>query len=100
MRERKGSRNSFGYVEIEHRGKKLRTSVGNANYEDFFAGETGLRNFAYANGNIPFGFEHRPDLISNLFMESPLSWWIICERNAIFDVFEQLKAGDPIKLPL
>lgn len=100
MRKRKGSRSSFGYVEIEHKGKKLRTSVGSVTYEDFFAGETALRNFSYTNGNIPFGFEHRPDLISNLFMDSPISWWMICERNAIFDVFEQLKAGDAIKLPL
>lgn len=96
----KGTRKSYGYIEIEHKGVKMRTSVGSASYEDFFAGQSALRNFAYANGNIPVGYEHRPDLIANLFLESPVSWWIICERNAIFDVFEQLKPGDAIRLPL
>jgi hypothetical protein len=100
MERKKGSRSSYGQVEIKHKGKVLKTSVGSAKYEDFFAGEKALRNFRNINGNIPLGYEHRPDLISNLFLDSPLSWWIICERNAIFDVFEQLKSGEAIRLPL
>lgn len=99
-RKRKGNRDSYGYAEIEHKGVRMRTSVGSPTYEDFFGGEASLRNFENANGNIPVGYEHRPDLIANLFMESPMSWWIICERNSIFDVFEQLKAGEAIRLPL
>tara|TARA_R100000005_G_C4935857_1_gene162671 strand:+ start:496 stop:798 length:303 start_codon:yes stop_codon:yes gene_type:complete len=100
MKRRSGTRASYGEIEIHHKGKVLKTSVGSTSYEDFFAGEAGLRNFRNINGNIPLGYEHRPDLISNLFLESPLSWWVICERNAIFDVFEQLKAGEAIRLPL
>jgi len=100
MFNKKSNREAFGNVEIEHKGVKIKTSVGSEAYEDFFGGEQSLTNFEKTRGKIPAGYEHRPDLIANLFMESPVSWWIICERNSIFDVFEQLKPGDEINLPL
>ena len=96
----KGTRERFGFVEIEHRGVKMRTSVGSPEYEKLFGDSSSQKDLRYANGKIAAGYEHRPDLIANLFMESPASWWVICERNAIFDVFEQLKPGEEIKLPL
>ena len=90
----------MGNVVIEHKGAKITTTVGSEKYESQFGGITGLENFKYTNGNIPIGYEHRPDLISNVFMNTPVSWWLICERNAIFDVFEQLKPGEALRLPL
>ena len=96
----KGTRELFGFVEIEHRGVKMRTSVGSSEYEKVFGDSSSQEDFRYVNGKIAAGYEHRPDLIANLFMESPSSWWVVCERNAIFDVFEQLKPGEEIKLPL
>jgi len=95
----KNTREELGIVEIEHKGVTIKTTVGAKAYEDRYGGANNL-NFRYTNGNIPIGYEHRPDLIANLFLNSPVSWWIICERNAVFDVFEQLKAGSEIKLPL
>ena len=88
---------SAGNVVINHKGKKIPTSVGSRGYELLYSGlnvGAGLQT-----GNVPGGYAHRPDLIANLFMGGPSAWWIICETNAIFDVFEQLKSGDVIRLP-
>tara|TARA_R110002033_G_scaffold164952_1_gene202532 strand:+ start:45 stop:350 length:306 start_codon:yes stop_codon:yes gene_type:complete len=93
-----GDRASFGQVVISHKGKEIPTSVGNRNYESMFGGMN--PSFPKTLGNIPLGYEHRPELIANLFLNTPKGWWIICERNAIFDVFEQLNSGDLLKLPV
>ena len=96
----KGERSSYGRVVIDHKGKKIPTSVGSRSYENMFSGDRTQAVFARTEGNIPDGYQHRPELISNLFLNSPRSWWIICERNAIFDVFEQLNSGDRIRIPV
>jgi len=96
----RGSRSGFGQVIIVHKGKPIKTSVGSIAYEDTFGGDLDQIDFTKTDGNIPMGFMHRPDLISNLFLNTPSLWWVICERNAIFDVFEQLKPGDDIKIPV
>jgi hypothetical protein len=86
-----------GAISISHKGKNITTSVGSRRYESLYSGANvgaGLRM-----GNIATGYAHRPDLIANLFLGTPSQWWVICETNAIFDVFEQLKSGDVIRLP-
>lgn len=86
---------TYGSIVINHKGKKIPTSVGSLRYESTFSRGPGA-----TNAEIPLGYEHRPELISSLFMDDPDMWWVICERNAIFDVFEQLNSGDSIGLPL
>mgnify|MGYP003116951122 CR=1 FL=1 len=92
-------RSSAGEIVINHKGKKIRTSVGNRRYESHYSGEATSQELGLKNGNIPAGYANRPDLISNLFYSSPSQWWVVCERNAIFDVFEQLNSGDAIRIP-
>ena len=92
-------RDSFGFINIRHKGKLFKTSVGSRSYENMFGGLWSERNFTHTLGFIPIGYAHRPDLISNVFYDSPSSWWMICERNNIFDTFEQLKSGDRIYIP-
>jgi hypothetical protein len=99
MANRKGQRASYGQVIIEHKGRKIPTSVGSRSYEGMFGGDRMLAVFARTQGNIPDGYNHRPELIANLFLNTPASWWIICERNSIFDVFEQLNSGDTLRIP-
>ena len=94
-----GDRSEAGLVFIHHRGHLIPTSVGSADYETKYGGPRAFSMFPHTVGNIPAGFGHSPDLISNLFTGTPARWWMICERNAIFDVFEQLNSGDTIKLP-
>ena len=93
--KKRGLRDNFGTLLIEHRGKQIFTTVGSRKYESQFGG---LQPTSSKLGVIPSGYAHRPDLISNLFLDTPALWWMVCERNAIFDVFEQLKSGDPIIL--
>jgi hypothetical protein len=95
----RGDRSKAGQVFINHKGHLIPTSVGSRPYENKYSGEIAASFIPKLFGNIPFGFEHRPELISNLFLGTPNLWWVICERNAIFDVFEQLKAGTAIKIP-
>ena len=90
-----GSRAQQGQVFINHKGISIPTSVGSRRYEDNYGGVS----FAPPTGTIPLGFAHRPDLISNLFMDTPDLWWTVCENNSIFDVFEQLNSGESINLP-
>ncbi len=96
---KRGMRAGYGQVVINHRGKPIPTSVGSRRYEAVFGGNNGLLANKGRNGTIPNGYEHRPDLIANLFLNTPGGWWLVCERNAIFDVFEQLNSGDSIRLP-
>ena len=94
MDTRKGSRGLSGQVVINHKGVEIPTSVGSLSYEAM-ASTAALRS----SGTIPLGYAHRPDLIANLFLETPNLWWYICEQNSIFDIFEQLNSGDVISLP-
>ena len=89
------NKDSYGVVTVFHKGKKITTSVGSNSYDSFTNSiiNTGTK------GRIPAGYAHRPDLISDLFTNTPASWWAICEANSIFDIFEELNAGDSIKLP-
>jgi|TARA_R110002020_G_scaffold61558_1_gene165541 hypothetical protein len=94
------SRNSFGVIKVRHKGQTILTSVGSRKYEDTFCGLNSARNFPNKIGSIPAGYAHRPELISNLFLDTPGSWWLICERNNIFDIFEQLKLSDRVYIPI
>ena len=94
-----GSRENALNHTILHRGQKIPTSVGSRGYENIYGGSNN-KIFIKKSGVIPRGFEHRPELISNLFSDSAAAWWVVCERNNIFDIFEQLNAGDRIRIPL
>jgi hypothetical protein len=51
-------------------------------------------------GKIPAGFEHRPDLISNLFFGTPGYWWYLMLVNGVTDPFEGFNSGDQILIPV
>lgn len=99
MAKKTSMRAGYGQVIVTHKGKPIPTSVGSLRYEATFAGTKSLINNTGTNGHIPNGYGHRPELISNLFLNTPGAWWIVCEQNAIFDVFEQLNTGDSIRIP-
>jgi len=75
------------------------TSVGDPDYDANYGGDIETKFFPRTLGTIPNGFQHRPELIANLFLDTPNLWWVVCERNAIFDIFEQLKTGESIQIP-
>ena len=92
-------REGRGMITISHKGKVLTTSVGSKGYERLYSGLGANLNHYNKVGKIPVGYDSRPDLITNLFFGSPDSWWLICERNNYFDVFEQINVGDRIIIP-
>jgi len=100
MLNNQGIREEFGLNTVFHKGKFLKTSVGNSAYESIFNSSKGsIFGGSLKVGYIPLGFQNRPDLIAHTFLGSVESWWIMCEINNIFDVFENLKSGERIYLP-
>jgi len=91
--------NSRNTISITHKGKTFQTTVGSKVYEEQYCGLNILINSNDTIGFIPTGYEHRPDLMSNVFTDNVYSWWRICELNNIFDQYEQLKIGDRVVIP-
>lgn len=79
-----------------HKDKKIRTTFNSLDYESYIQS---LDLIKFDLGRIPAGYEHRADLISNLFYGTPTLDWVICLVNKINDPFQQLNVGDPIKIP-
>jgi hypothetical protein len=80
---------------VTHRGKTLVTSL-NSKLDEFIAG---LQAREMDVGYIPAGYEHRPDLISDLFYDTVTYDWMILMFNNIKDPFQELNVGDRVLLP-
>jgi len=80
---------------VTHRGKTIVTSL-NSKLDEFI---DNLKNREFEVGYIPAGYEHRPDLISNLFYNTVTYDWMILMFNNIKDPFQELNVGDRILLP-
>lgn len=87
---------SIGYNEVEHKGKKIRTIVGNAEADAYVVRLNQQPNSAYTS--IPNGLEHRPDLLANQVYDDPNKLWLVCLSSNRFDVFEDFSVGSKIKL--
>ena len=55
--------------------------------------------YEYEVGYVPAGYEHRPDLISNVFYGTPRNWWLLMLVNNINDPFEGFNVNDKILIP-
>ena len=88
----------YGYEIINHKSNPISTSVGNKNW-DLFVSNINNR-FEYKIGYIPIGYQHRPDLISNLFYDTPGYWWLLMQVNNVIDPFDGFNVGDQIKIPI
>lgn len=88
-------RYDHGYVEINHKGKKVSTNVG-TDFDDVVekADDTVYRKSFLQNVH-----EARPDNISDVFYDSPDNWWFFLHINNMPDPFQDLTTGTIIKLP-
>jgi hypothetical protein len=86
----------LGPQEYTHKGKRIVSSINSQQLEIFIEN---LNTYEYDVGVVPAGYEHRADLISNLFYETPTLDWLICLVNNISDPFQELKIGTVIKIP-
>jgi hypothetical protein len=89
------SRYNFGSVTLSHKGRPVTTSVGSS-FDDFIRR---LPSKEAKKGRVPFQYANRPDLISNIFYDTPGYWWYVMQYNGIVDPFEQLNPGDTLDIP-
>jgi hypothetical protein len=84
----------LGEVNISHRSKSTKTGVGSIGFDSLDRG-----SYDFDVAYVITGYEHRPDLISDVFYSTPAYWWLILLYNNIDDPFEGLNVGDQIKIP-
>lgn len=87
---------SVGFVEVIHKNKRIATSLGAGGFESYV---DNLKNSTFDKRIIPAGYEHRADLLSNLFYSTPTLDWMILYFNNIKDPFNELNVGDTILIP-
>jgi hypothetical protein len=80
---------------VSHKGKNIFIADGNA-LADYLKT---LESVEVDTGFIPAGYEHRPDLISDLFYGTVTKDWLIMMFNNIKDPFQELNVGDKLLLP-
>jgi hypothetical protein len=85
-----------GNIQVRHKDTNVTTSLNSAEFDLFL---TEMDRYEYTVGYIPPGFEHRADLISDLFYDTPTLDWLICWFNNIYDPFQQLNVRDRILIP-
>ena len=85
------------YVEESFKNTRINTIVNSPIFDNLALNiETA---YEYDVGYIPAGYEHRPDLISNVFYGSPKNWWLLMFVNGITDPFEGFNANQRILIP-
>ena len=87
----------LGKVEVRHRNKLTVIAAGSDGFDK--SPEDLETSFSHDIAYVIPGYEHRPDLISNVFYRTPEYWWLILLYNNIDDPFEGLNVGDQIKIP-
>ena len=86
----------MGVDSIQHKGVGIATSTVSKQFQSYLLS---LDSLEYNTGYVPPGYEHRPDLISDLFYNTVKLDWLILLFNGIDDPFESLNVGDMILIP-
>jgi hypothetical protein len=82
---------------IKHKGASVRTIINSPNFDNLIQNLD--TEYEYDIGFVPNGYEHRPDLISNVFYGSPKNWWLLMLVNNISDPFEGFYVNQRILIP-
>jgi hypothetical protein len=89
---------ALDYVQVKHLNKDTLTIVNSEVYDKI------LQNideyYEYEVGYVPEGYEHRPDLISQVFYGTPKNWWLLMVVNNISDPFEGFNINEKILIPI
>lgn len=88
---------SLDALTVNHRDAKVNTIVNSPVYDNIIRDIETI--YEYDLGYVPNGYEHRPDLISNVFYGSPKNWWLLMLVNNITDPFEGFYLNQQIKIP-
>ena len=84
-----------GVTTIQHKGKSVTTNVGTS-FDDIVASADDKQ---YRKARLNHLHEGRPDVISDLFYDTPDNWWFIMHINNINDPLQQLTSGRTFKIP-
>lgn len=87
---------NIGYEDYTHKGKLVRSIVGNSKAIDFVTSLSDIQNDV---GEVPAAFEKRPDLIAYVFYANPALFWFIMMANVKPNIFEDFTAGTRIVIP-
>jgi len=90
----KSSQYYLGSIDTYHKKKRILVGAGAPGFDSI-----GESLIDYDIAYVINGYEHRPDLISDVFYNTPEYWWLILLYNNIDDPFEGLNVGDQIKVP-
>ena len=88
---------SFDYSIVRHKEKNILTILNNPGFDSLL--ENIEDAYEYTKGYVPAGYEHRQDLISNLFLGSPDYWWMLMLVNTITDPIEGFYLNQQILIP-
>jgi len=90
------SRYDYGVKTIHHKGVNITTSL-NTGIETIM--DAIPQDSSYKVGKCASFIVHRPDLISDLYFDTPSFWWYIQLFNNINDPFEGFNPGDRLLIP-
>ena len=93
----RASQYTLGGEKVTHKRKTTLVAAGVRSFDK--ASKSMQFEGAHDIGYVIPGYEHRPDLISDVFYDTPEYWWLILMYNNIDDPFEGLNIGDQIKIP-
>ena len=88
---------SLDVNQVRHRGVITTTILNTYKFDSILSDLDSA--YEYEVGYVPVGYEHRPDLISNVFYGSPKNWWLLMLVNSISDPNEGFKVNDKILIP-
>lgn len=91
------SRYDLGEAQYFHKNKIINSVVGSSKQDR--KKQTLEFDYDYDVAEVPIGYQHRPDLISNVFFGTPAFWFLIMDVNNISDPYEGLNVGDQILIP-
>lgn len=87
---------SLGSETVVHKGKTIKTIVGNSKADEFVEKLNKQEKNTYTK--VPAGLENRPDLIADQLYGDPNQLWLVCLSSNRFDVFEDFGVGAKIEL--
>jgi hypothetical protein len=88
---------SLDAVGVSHRDTVTTTIFNSPTFDSLISDIDNV--YEYEVGYVPAGYEHRPDLISNVFYGTPKNWWLLMLVNNISDPFEGFYLNQKILIP-
>lgn len=82
---------------VTHRNVQVTTILNTSKFDSMIQNLD--TTYEYEVGYVPDGYEHRPDLISNVFYGTPKNWWLLMLVNGISDPNEGFKTNQKILIP-